>query len=133
MSRPDQEPMIDVAGGDPALSRHLRNCLKVLRDRTDDPEFRELADDIMAGRRGLRDAVASPAFAQAVNPQVERFAQRYEQLSDVERERLAAEGERQFAEQREQIARARRAAEVQARHRDDPGDGEDFSQRSWLQ
>lgn len=132
MSRPDQEPMIDVAGGDPALSRHLRNCLKVLRDRTDNPEFRELADDIMAGRRSLREAVTSPAFAQALNPQVEQFAQRYEQLSADERERLAAEGERQFAEQREQIARERRAVEARTRRRDDPGDDEDFSQRSWL-
>lgn len=133
MSRPDQEPTIDVAGGDPALSRHLRNCLKVLRDRTDNPEFRELADDILAGRRSLREAATSPAFAQALNPQVEQFAQRYEQLSDDERERFAAEGERQFAEQREQIARERRAAEARARRRDDPGDDEDFSQRSWLQ
>lgn len=133
MSWPDQEPMLDVAGSDPALSRHLRNCLKVLRDRTDNPEFRELADDILAGRRSLREAVTSPVFARTLNPQVEQFAQRYEQLSAEERERLAAEGERQFAEQREQIARERRAAEAQTRRRDDPGDDEDFSQRSWLQ
>ncbi|MGB8202766.1 MAG: hypothetical protein WCF33_24295 [Pseudonocardiaceae bacterium] len=124
--------MMDVAGGDPALSCHLRNCLKMLRDRTDAPEFREFADDIMAGRRSLREAVTSPAFARALNPQVEQFAKRYEQLSDDGRERLAAEGERQFAEQREQIARERRAAAARTRRRSDPGDDEDFSQRSWL-
>ncbi|MGH3798898.1 MAG: hypothetical protein ACRDTD_01975 [Pseudonocardiaceae bacterium] len=124
--------MIDVAGGDPALSRHLRHCLKVLRDHTDNPEFRELADDIMAGRRSLRQAFTSPIFAQALNPQVAQFAQRYEQLSADEREWLAAEGQRQFAEQREQLARERRAAEAQTRGCDDSGDDEDFSQQSWL-
>lgn len=124
--------MLDVAGGDPALSRHLRNCLKVLRDRTDNPQFRELADDIMAGRRSLRQAFTSPAFAQALNPQVAQFAQRYEQLSTDERERLAAEGQRQFAEQQEQLARERRAAQARTSRRDDSGDDEDFSQRSWL-
>lgn len=133
MSRPDQEPMLDVAGGDPALSRHLHNCLKMLRDRTDNPEFRELADGIMAGRCSLRQACTSPAFAQALNPQVAQFAQRYEQLSADERERLSAEGQRQFAEQREQLAQERRAADVRTRRRDDPGDDdEDLSQRSWL-
>lgn len=132
MSRPDQEPMIDVAGGDPALSRHLRSCLKVLRDRTDNPGFRELADEIMSGRRSLREAVTSPVFSQVLNSQVARFAHRYEQLSDDERERFAAEGERQFAEQREQIAQEHQAA-ARTRRRGDPrDDDEDFSQRSWL-
>lgn len=130
MSRPNREPMLDVAAGDPVLSRHLRNCLTVLRDRTDNPEFRELADDILAGRRSLREAAGSPVFAQALNPQVEQFAQRYEQLGAIEREGLAAEGEQQFAQQREQITRDRQAA--QPKRRNEPGDDEDFSQQSWL-
>lgn len=132
MSRPDREPIIDVAGGDPALSRHLRNCLTVLRDRTENPEFRKLADDILAGRQGLRQAFTSPAFAQALNPHVEQFAQRYEQLSANEREQLATEGQRQFAEQRGQLAGERRAEQAQTGRRADPDDDEDFSQRSWL-
>ncbi|MGH3905882.1 MAG: hypothetical protein ACRDTE_17135 [Pseudonocardiaceae bacterium] len=130
MSQPDQEPMIDLAGGDPALSRHLRNCLKVLRDRTGNSEVLDFADDVLGGRRSLREAVTSLAFAQALDPQVAQFAQRYERLNDDDRERLAAEGDRQFAEQRTQAAHERRGMQGQPRRRDDP---EDFSQWSWLE
>lgn len=110
--------MLDVAGGDPALSRHLRNSLTLLRDRSDDPEFRRLADDVLAGRRGLRDVATSPVFAQALNPQVERFARWYEQLSEAERAALAAQGEEQFAAERAVIERERR--ERERWHRDHP-------------
>ncbi|MBF9130743.1 hypothetical protein I0C86_17515 [Plantactinospora sp. S1510] len=112
MTRPnDEEPMLDVARGDPALSQHLRNSLKLLRERSDDPEFRRLADDIIAGRRGLRDAATSPVFNRALNPQVERFAQRWEELSDEEKAELAARGEADFAASRERIERERRERE----------------------
>lgn len=112
--------MLDVAGGDPALSRHLRNSLTLLRDRSDDPEFRRLADDVLAGRRGLREVATSPVFAQALNPQVERFAQRYEQLSDAERAALAAQGEEQLAAERAVIEQERR--ERERWRRDHPDD-----------
>src|SRR5688500_14255711 len=117
---PDEEPMLDVAAGDPALSRHLRNSLTLLRDRSDDPEFRRLADEVLTGRRGLRDVATSPVFAQALNPQVERFAQRYEELSDEERAALAAQGAEQLAAERERIERERR--ERERWHRDHPDD-----------
>lgn len=110
--------MLDVAGGDPALSRHLRNSLALLRERSDDPEFRRLADDVLAGRRGLRDVATSPVFAEALNPQVERFAERYEQLSEEERAALAEQGEEQFAAERVRIERERR--ERERWHRDHP-------------
>jgi hypothetical protein len=106
MSGPN-EPVLDVARGDAALSRHLRNCLEVLRRRTEDAEFRQLVDDVLAGRRGLREVALSPAFEQVLSPAVEQFAQRYEQLSDAEREQLAADGEQQLSELGERIARER--------------------------
>ncbi|HEY0700929.1 MAG TPA: hypothetical protein VGD43_24360 [Micromonospora sp.] len=112
MSRPaDEPPMLDVAQGDPALSRHLRNSLQLLRDRSDDEDFRRLADDVLAGRRGLRDVATAPEFSRVLNPQVERFAERWEELSDAERAALAAQGEQQFAEQRVGIERERRERE----------------------
>ncbi len=99
--------MLDIARGDPALSRHLRNSLKLLSERSDSPQFRRLIDDVLAGRQGLREIAGSPVFAQALNPQVERFAERYEALSDEERAALAAEGAAQFAAERERIERER--------------------------
>ncbi|AUS78527.1 hypothetical protein C1701_09250 [Actinoalloteichus sp. AHMU CJ021] len=135
MSSPEQEPMMDVAGGDPALSRHLRDSLKVLRDASDNPEFQRLADDIIAGRQGLRAAATSDLFAQAMAPHVGQFVERYEQLSEEEREELARQGERQLAEQREVIAEERREAERRARRRDDDDDDDEggggFLQRGW--
>ncbi|GAB1691687.1 hypothetical protein [Krasilnikovia sp. M28-CT-15] len=108
MSHDEAEPLLDVAQGDPALSQHLRNSLRLLRDRADDAEFRQLADDILAGRRGLREAIASPALARVLDPRVDEFAERYDQLSAQERAELAAEGERQFGDLREQLAEQQR-------------------------
>lgn len=102
MSNPEKdEPLLDVAHGDPAMSRHVRDSLKVLAERTDDPEFGKLVEDVLRGRRSLRDVAFTPAFERTINPGVAQFAERYEQLSEEEREELAAQGERQLAEQRE--------------------------------
>lgn len=116
----DDEPLLDVAGGDPALSHRLRDSLKVLSERTDDPEFRRLVADVLAGRRGLRDVAQSPAFASALNPRVEQFAKRWAESSEEERAELAAQGEREFAALRERLERERRERE---RWRRDHPDG----------
>ncbi|MBT8224757.1 MAG: hypothetical protein HKP61_09800 [Dactylosporangium sp.] len=91
-------PLLDVAGGDQAVSRHLRDCLRVLRERTDDPAFRRLVDDVLDGRRGLRDACQASEFTGVLNIGVGRFAQRYEMLSEAEIADLGAEGNRYFAD-----------------------------------
>ncbi|MEN3609206.1 hypothetical protein AAH979_06620 [Plantactinospora sp. ZYX-F-223] len=107
----DDEPLLDVAGGDPALSHRLRDSLKILSERTDDPEFRRLVADVLAGRRGLRDMATSPVFASALNPRLEQFARRWAETSEEEKAELAAEGERELAALREQLARERRDRE----------------------
>ncbi|MGI5147085.1 hypothetical protein ACQEVC_12000 [Plantactinospora sp. CA-294935] len=107
----DDEPLLDVAGGDPALSRHLRDSLKTLSERTDDPEFRRLVADVLEGRRGLREVATSPVFTSALNPRMEQFAQRWAETSEQERAELAAQGEREFAALRERLERERRDRE----------------------
>lgn len=122
MSKPEgEEPLLDIAHGDPAMSRHLRDSLKVLAERTDDPEFGKLVEDVLRGRRSLRDVAFMPAFERTINPGVEQFAERYEQLSEDEREELAAQGEQHLAEQRE--APAGQPEEL-AEHEDDPDSNE---------
>ncbi|MDG4790408.1 hypothetical protein O7626_31575 [Micromonospora sp. WMMD1102] len=116
MTRPNKqdeqdEPMLDVAGGDPALSRHLRESLKVLSERTDDPEFRRLVADVLAGRRGLREAAGTPVFASAVDARVDQFIERWAEIPEEERAELAAQGEREFAALRERLAWERRDRE----------------------
>lgn len=107
----NEEPLLDVAGGDPALSHRLRDSLKTLSERTEDPEFRRLVADVLAGRRGLREVASTPGFASVLNPRVEQFAQRWAETSEEERAELAAQGEREFAALRERLERERRERE----------------------
>ncbi|MBB5870770.1 hypothetical protein F4553_004149 [Allocatelliglobosispora scoriae] len=100
----DDEPILDVARGDRAISQHLRHSLSLLRERSDNEDFRRLADDILAGRAHLRDVFSSPAFAAGLNPFVERFAERYEQLSDAERAEMAASGRAELEAERARLA-----------------------------
>lgn len=128
MSEDRPEPTLDIARGDVALSKHLRNSLNVLREKVDDPEFKRLVDDITSGRRSLRDTFTSPAFARALDPLVEQAAEHYRNLPEQEREELARTGEQQFEE-------LRRQEEQAATRPPDNGDGddeEDFSDRNWL-
>lgn len=90
------EEILDIARGDTAISRHLRDSLKLLKNTNTDPEFGKLVDDVLAGRRSLRDVAFTPQFEPVLNTGVQQFAERYEQLSEEEREELAASGERQL-------------------------------------
>lgn len=120
MNGHEQEATLDVARGDVALSRHLRNSLEVLKDKVEDPEFRRMVDDITSGRRSLRDMVRSPVFARALDPLVEQGAQTYRDLSDQERDELRKQGEAQLQQLREDL-----------QHPTDPDD-EDFSDTNWI-
>lgn len=66
-----------------------------------------MIDDVLAGRRHLRDVFMSPAFAGELDPLVQRFGEQYETLPDDERQRLAAQGQRQLAEENERVERER--------------------------
>jgi hypothetical protein len=120
VTKPQPEPLLDIARGDAARSHVLRESLKILRDRSDDPAFGKLVDDVLAGRRGLREAVASPLFNQALTPGVQEAAQRYKDMSEEERQRLAAEGERRLGQIREDLSKPQ-------------DDDEDFGDTGYLQ
>ncbi|MGW6935699.1 hypothetical protein ACWGE0_36970 [Lentzea sp. NPDC054927] len=125
MTTPRPEPLLDIARGDAARSQVLRESLKILRARSTDPAFGKLVDDVLAGRRGLREAVASPLFNQALTPGVQEAAQRYKDMPEEERARLAAEGERQLDRLRE---------EPRGPASPPPGDDdEDFGDTGYLQ
>ncbi|MGI5505008.1 hypothetical protein [Lentzea sp. CA-135723] len=119
MTKPRPEPLLDVARGDAARSHVLRESLKILRSRSADPAFGRLVDDVLAGRRGLREAVASPLFNQALTPGVQEAAARFKEMPEEERARLAAEGERQLNRLRDDLS--------------GPDDDEDFGDTNYLQ
>ena len=127
MTSPEPEPTLDIARGDVALSKHLKNSLNVLRSKIDDPEFKRLVDDITSGRKSLRDTVTSPVFARALDPLVHQAAEHYRNLSDEEREELARTGEQQF----EQLRRDEERQAAARRTTPDESDN-DFSDQNWL-
>ena len=127
MTSPEPEPTLDIARGDVALSKHLKNSLNVLRSKIDDPEFKRLVDDITSGRKSLRDTVTSPVFARALDPLVGQAAEHYRNLSDEEREELARTGEQQFEQLRQEEERQAAARRTTPDESDD-----DFSDQNWL-
>ena len=92
MSESGNEPLLDLAHGDAALSRQLRDSLRLLRERSGDPGFRRLVDDVLAGRVSLRDVHHTAAFAAGIDDGVRQFARGWERLSNDERAELAEEG-----------------------------------------
>lgn len=96
MSSKEHETMMDVACGDVGLSRHLKNSLRVIRDKTGDEDFKKLADDIIAGKQSLREASQSDVFSRVLDPQVEAASTELASMSDEEREELARTGEKQL-------------------------------------
>lgn len=85
----DQEPVTDGGCGDPELSRELRDALALLREHSDNDDFRTLIDDVLAGRCSLLEASGTAAFSAVVFAGI---AQEFEHLSDDEKQRLAAQG-----------------------------------------
>src|SRR5262245_14783842 len=90
---PAPEPMLDVARGDQGLSRHLRESLRVLRDRAEDAAFRRQLDDVLSGRLSLREAALTGTFERGLTPHFDRGMRWWEELPEQERARLAREGQ----------------------------------------
>jgi hypothetical protein len=86
----DQEPMMDGGCGDPALTQELRDALTLLREHSDDNDFRSLVDDVLTGRRSLVEASGTAAFSNVVFASI---AREFDQLSAEEKARLATQAE----------------------------------------
>jgi hypothetical protein len=128
MSKPEQEPLLDIARGDAARSRQLRSSLRVLRDRTDNPQFRKLLDDVLAGRTGLRDVARTSLFDQLVSPGVQQSVERLREMPEEEKQRRAAEAEAQLERFREE---AESVPNRPAPPADDDEPGDDYLRPSW--
>ncbi|WP_106397960.1 hypothetical protein [Actinocorallia populi] len=94
----DDDPLLGFTRGDVAKAKILRDSLRTLRENSQDPAFRKLMDDVLAGRATLRQATGTQVFDREVTPLVMKTAERMEELSEEDMERLAAEGEAVEAE-----------------------------------
>ena len=86
----DHEPTVDVACGDPEPSEELRDALTLLRDRSNNDEFRTLVDDVLAGRCSLVEASGTAAFSDVV---FTRMAQEFNELTEDEKRNLTGQAE----------------------------------------
>ena len=86
----DHEPMMDGGCAEPELSQQLRDALTLLRQHSDDDEFRRLVDDVLAGRCSLIAAAGSAAFSNVVFAGI---AQEFGRLTDEEKQRLASQAQ----------------------------------------
>jgi|GEM_PF-6569059 len=100
---PDEpaEALVRFTRGDTGRASALSTNLRILREASGDRDFQRLVDDVLTGRRILREAVRSPEFDRAIAPHVERFGQWWDERPDEERHALAAEGEQWLDEARE--------------------------------
>ncbi|GIG36226.1 hypothetical protein [Cellulomonas pakistanensis] len=89
-------PLLGITAGNPGFDRQLRAQLTVLRDRSAGTELGSVLDDVLAGRRSLRDAARTTAFAGAVEPAVAESTAAWARMTSEQRSELAAEGEREM-------------------------------------
>ncbi|TDD68699.1 hypothetical protein [Actinomadura rubrisoli] len=89
-------PMMDVARGDENASRRVRGNLELLRDNSGDPEFRRLVQEVLDGRRSLREATHVPAFAAGMTPHIDRFNEKWEEVMGEDQEVLDDEQVERF-------------------------------------
>ncbi|HEY6422760.1 MAG TPA: hypothetical protein VIY28_05825 [Pseudonocardiaceae bacterium] len=90
----NHEPLTDVACTDPEMSEELRDALALLRDRSDNDEFRSLIDDVLAGRRSLTEASGTAAFGDVVFARVaQEFDEYLGHLSEDEKKGPATQAE----------------------------------------
>lgn len=87
----NEEPLLPSLAGNRAMDVALRDSLRILREQADDPDVRRRIDAVLDGRAALRDLARDRQFSALVTPLAERGWDQYEQLSEEERERLAAE------------------------------------------
>ena len=95
------DPVEAFTGGDRTRSHHLRRNLATIAEHADDPRVRRLVEEVLAGRRTVRELVRDEAFEAVLDSGMAAFAERWQELSVEERAELVREGQQQEAARRE--------------------------------
>lgn len=83
------DPLHQFARGDEAMAAHLRKALEVLREQSQDPDFRRLATGVMEGRQSMHALAQSSAFNAAVADAAPRLDAWWSSLSEEEKREAA--------------------------------------------
>ncbi|MDG4859379.1 hypothetical protein P8605_14615 [Streptomyces sp. T-3] len=106
----DDSELLEMTEQDPAQARLLRQSLEHLSSGRAGDALKEMAQDVLAGRAGLRESVEVSAYSDQLFAQAAPMVEKWAALSEEERDALAAQGERQLAEERERAEAEQREA-----------------------
>lgn len=74
-----------IPGSDSATERLARESLRTIARNSTDPVLRDLVDDVLAGRRPLRELLGEPEMQQRIATGLARVREQWEQLTPQER------------------------------------------------
>ncbi|WP_405589871.1 hypothetical protein [Streptomyces sp. NBC_01092] len=108
--RVDDSEFLEMTQQDPAQAKILKQSLEHLASGLGGPALKEMAQEVLSGRMGLREAANVSAYAEEAVERSAPLAEKWASMSDSEREALAVDGERRLEEERRQLDEERRAA-----------------------
>jgi hypothetical protein len=93
---------------DPAAASIMRKSLEQLAKGGAGEVLKEMADEVLSGRVGLREAVSIPSYANHMIDKFQASRQEWDSLSEMDRERLAVDGERFLEDERRELEESER-------------------------
>ncbi|KUO14722.1 hypothetical protein [Streptomyces dysideae] len=105
----DDSEFLEMVQQDAVQARILRQSLEHLSSGLAGDALKEMAQEVLSGRMGLREAANVSAYAEQAVEHAAPLAEKWASMSDSERDALAAEGERRLEEERRQLDDERRA------------------------
>lgn len=96
------DEITDIAGGDPAMAKVLRESLRHLATGAAGPALQEMANDVLDGRITLREAVRHDHYAAALTERLDAFTEWHDSLSPQERQATVLKVDNDLARMREE-------------------------------
>ncbi|MET9516918.1 hypothetical protein [Streptomyces sp. NPDC002994] len=104
----DESELLQIAGDDPARARILRKSLEQLSKSDSQGALKEMAQEVLSGRIGLRQATTIAAYAEPMIEKIHGFRRDWDSMSEEERASHSREGDRIIEEYRDEIDEERR-------------------------
>lgn len=108
----DDSEFMDIAR-DPAEARALHKALQQIAGGGAGDALKEMAQEVLSGRAGLRQATQISGYTDALIEKAQPFREQWDAMSETERQARAVEGERALDEYRREIEEERRATRHQ--------------------
>ncbi|MFF7190996.1 hypothetical protein ACFZAR_38630 [Streptomyces sp. NPDC008222] len=117
----DDSELLEMTQQDPVQAKLLKQSLEHLASGLAGDTLKEMAQEVISGRLGLREAANVVAYTEQAVEQSAPLAERWASMSESERAALAAEGRRRLDEEQRQLedeqrTEAEKRSSAKARH-----------------